>query len=66
MNKKLSLAVALISISTAAVAFELTGTRYVEQTLEYQLGDLCDSVRFPLTPGTCAGSGSDPDWQADF
>ena len=34
--------------------------------MAFNLGDLCDSARFPATPGNCAGNGANPDWRAEF
>ena len=56
----------LVGASSLTAAFEWTGSRYESATLQFQLGDLCDSGRFPLTPGNCSGSAGNPDWRAEF
>jgi hypothetical protein len=68
MIKRTLIIVLLIGPASVATAFELLNSFYPSQTLEFQLGDVCDSARFPLTPGTCAGGGDpgNPDWRTEF
>jgi hypothetical protein len=49
-----------------AVAWLPLSHRYPAATVTMQLGDLCDTARFPATPGSCAGDASNPDWRAEF
>ena len=66
MKSRIVLALALVATVPAATAFELLSHYFVEQTLQFQLGDVCDSARFPDTPGTCAGDAANPDWRTEF
>ena len=49
-----------------AGAWELTGHFYPDNTVKFNLGDVCDSARFPETQGNCSGSAGNPDWAAEF
>lgn len=64
--KRTLIATALISLSTPLWGYELLNSFYPEKTLQFNLGDVCDSVRFPTTPGNCSGDASNPDWEAEF
>ena len=66
MRIRIVLAFTAICVVPAATAFELLSHYFVDQTLEFNLGDVCDSTRFPDTPGTCAGDASNPDWRNEF
>jgi len=66
MIRRTLLVTSLFCVFGVAAAFEWTNSRYESRTLQFQLGDVCDSGRFPLTPGTCSGTGGNPDWRVDF
>ena len=66
MKRRILVFAVIICTASLSGAFEWTGLRFVSGTLKFQLGDICDSVRFPLTPGDCSGSAGNPDWKTEF
>lgn len=66
MIRRYTIGTLLLLLLAVASAFEFTGHVYWERTIEFQLGDICDSARFPLTPGSCSGDANNPDWSVEF
>ena len=66
MRIRCLLCLSMLGFAANGAAYELTGHFYDGATIEIQLGDLCDTTRFPLTPGNCNGNASNPDWEAEF
>ena len=50
----------------AAGAWVELGSYYLGASATVQLGDICDSARFPLTPGNCSGGAGNPDWSDEI
>lgn len=65
MKKQIAALLVAGLLPFAAQAWIELGTYYPGASIQVQLGDICDSVRFPLTPGTCAGDAANPDWRVE-
>lgn len=61
----MTMLIALV-LPLGAAAWVPTGHYYYGGAFKFQLGDICDSARFPLTPGTCSGGAGNPNWSAEF
>lgn len=66
MKSRLLLAILVAAWATPAYPWVLTGHIYRTAAIQIQLGDVCDSTDFPLTPGTCAGDAANPDWRIEL
>jgi len=66
MKAKLLICAATLLISGPASAWLLTGHYYPDATIEFNLGDICDGARFPVTPGSCAGDAANPNWEVEI
>jgi hypothetical protein len=66
MKRTLMAMLIALVLPFGAVGWVPTGTYYYGGAFKFQLGDICDSVRFPLTPGTCAGDAGNPNWATEF
>lgn len=64
---KLRIAAALLACILPGIsgAWIELGSRYLGGVTFFQLGDICDSARFPLTPGSCVGDDANPDWRVE-
>lgn len=60
-----SLLLAMLLPAVAGAWVEL-GSYYQFGTTHVQLGDICDSTRYPLTPGDCSGNALNPDWRVEI
>jgi len=59
-------AIVAAALPAQAGAWNEIGTQFVGSAVLLQKGDVCDSTRFPLTPGTCDGSAGNPDWRVEI
>jgi hypothetical protein len=66
MKKRIAALVLAGLVPAVAQAWTELGTYYQAATLQVQLGDICDSGRFLLTPGSCAGDAANPDWRVEI
>lgn len=65
MNKRIAALLLAALLPAVSQAWIELGTHYEAATVHTRLGDICDSTRFPLTPGTCTGDAANPDWSAE-
>jgi hypothetical protein len=54
------------AVAPVAGAWTTLDWRWPDAAVTIHLGDLCDSTRFPGTPGSCAGTPGNPNWRAEF
>ena len=66
MTARSVLAFAVACAPLLASAWTPQGYYYPSGHVTFNLGDACDTTRFPSTPGTCAGGPADPDWRVEF
>jgi len=66
MKVRMLISVLALLAAVPASAWLALSRFYPAATVQCRLGDVCDTVRFPLTPGTCSGLPGNPDWRAEI